>query len=141
MLQNSPFNVSITNKYLSLSVLWGQDADSVILRKKNGSSCIFVSSGILPIPKVFIKVIKGLQTLLKSQFSKFRLSEGTTVYWKSKSSSSLTRNNSLELVLEHALRLALLYFWTFGLFDLYVLFYLPRVIQELWLKYVEKMPL
>ena len=51
--------------------------------------------------------------LLKFQFSKFRLSEGTTVYWKSKSSSSLTRNNSLELVLEHALRLSLLYFWTF----------------------------
>ena len=36
--------------------------DSVILRK-NGSSCIFTSSGMLPIPKIFIKVIRGLPAL------------------------------------------------------------------------------
>ena len=35
-----------------------------------------------------------------SKCSKFRFFVGTTVYWKSKSSSNFTRNKSLELVLE-----------------------------------------
>ena len=36
-----------------------------------------------------------------AQFSKFRLSEGTALYWQFKSSSNFTRNKSLELVLQH----------------------------------------
>ena len=49
-------------KYLSLSDLSSQHPDSVILRKK-GSSCIFTSSAILLIQKIFIKAIKRLQPL------------------------------------------------------------------------------
>ena len=32
-------------------------------KEKNGFSCIFTSSGILPILKIFSKVIQGLQAL------------------------------------------------------------------------------
>ena len=39
-----------------------------------------------------------------AQFSKFRLSEGTALYWQFKSSSNFTRNKSLELVLQHNTR-------------------------------------
>ena len=72
-----------------------------------------------------------------------RLSGGTTIYWKSKSSSILTKPKSLELILEHTLRLA---YPTFALFDPHVLFYLPTVIRigrwEVRLpKHVEKIPL
>ena len=109
MLQSSLFNVNITKKIPNLFAFMKSACRFGHSKEKNGSSCIFTSSGILPIPKIFIKVIRGL----KAQFSEFRLSGGIIVYWKSKLSSNLTRNKSLELVLEHTLRLSVTYFWTF----------------------------
>ena len=125
MLQSLPFNVNITNK-ITTFIRFMRSACSVVILGKNGSSCIFTSSGIMPIPKIFIKVTRGATSSKSVQFVKFRLSEDTTVYRKSISFSNLTRNESLELVLEHTLRLSLSYFWTF---DPYVLFYLLRVIK------------
>ena len=51
--------------------------------------------------KNIYKSCQGTTTSQGARFSKFRLSEDTTVYWKSKSSSHFTRNKSSELVLEH----------------------------------------
>ena len=77
MLENSQFNVIITNKiptFIEIMKLADNylNVDLVILRK-NGSSCIFTSSGILPVPKIFIKVIRGLPALevLNFQSSSF----------------------------------------------------------------------
>ena len=63
MLQSSPFNVNFANKipkfigFMKLACRFGR------YKEKNGSSCIFTSSGILKIPKTFIKVIRGLPVL------------------------------------------------------------------------------
>ena len=47
---------------------------------KNGSSCIFTSSGGMPIPKIFIKVTRKTTSSQSVQFVKFRVSEDTAVY-------------------------------------------------------------
>ena len=58
MLQSSPFNVNITNKITKFIGLMKLACRSV--QGKNGYSCIFTSSGILPKSRIFTKVIRGL---------------------------------------------------------------------------------
>ena len=74
-LHSSPFNINITNKTPKLIVFMKSACRFGQCKKKNESSCIFTSSGILPIPKIFIKAISR-----SAQFSRFRFSEGPTVY-------------------------------------------------------------
>ena len=63
MLQSSPFNVNITNKipkfigFIKLACRFGYS------KGKNGFSCIFISLGILPIPKIFIRGLPALEVL------------------------------------------------------------------------------
>ena len=63
MLQSSLFNHNITNKIpkfierMNSAYRFGHSMEKI------GSSCIFISSGMLPIPKTFTKVIRGLQAL------------------------------------------------------------------------------
>ena len=84
----------LPTKYLSLSKLWSQHADSVILRKKWIFIHLYIVRNIAN-NKTFYKSYQGTRS-----FSKFRLSEGTTLYQKSKSSSNLTKKKDLELALE-----------------------------------------
>ena len=69
MLENSPFNVIITNK-IPTFVRFMKLADSVILRK-NESSCNFTSSGMLPIPKQKLSGDYQLSMYLVSKIQAF----------------------------------------------------------------------
>ena len=63
------------------------------------------------IPKIFIKVIRGLHALDVFRLQAF--SGHYSILFNSKSSSDLARNKSLELILEHTLTLSLPHLWTF----------------------------
>ena len=102
----------LPTKYLILSNLRSQHADSVILRNKWVFMHLYIIRNITN-TKIIYKSYQGTTSSRSAQFSKFWLSEGTKVYWKSKSSLNLTRNKSLELVLEYnakALTTLLLHF-------------------------------
>ena len=116
----------LPTKYLRLSGLWSQHADLVILRKKNGSSCIFTSLGILPIPKIFITVIRELQAL---EVLNFPSSGFLKVLQYTESPSYLQIWPVIKVwSWYYSIRQGSL-FPVFGLFDPYVLFYWPRVIR------------
>ena len=62
MLLSSPFKVNITNKIAKLIRFMKSACRFGHSKGKNGSSCIFTSSRIMLIPKIF-KVIRGLHAL------------------------------------------------------------------------------
>ena len=62
VLQNSSFNFKIQTKYEISMQIWS-------LYGKNGSSCIFISSEILSIPKILTKLIRRLISSWSTQFS------------------------------------------------------------------------
>ena len=109
--QSSPFNVNITNKmpkfigFLKSACRFGHSKEKMDLYASSHQEyCQY---------QKYLLSYKGTRSSWSAQYLKFRLSEDTAVYWKSKSSSNETRNKSLELVLEHTLRPPLSYFWTF----------------------------
>ena len=63
MLQSSLFNVIIINKISKFIGFMKSPYRFGLSKEKNGFSCIFTSSGILPLLKIFNKVIQGLQAL------------------------------------------------------------------------------
>ena len=124
MLQSSPFNISIASRipkfigFMKLACRFGHSKEKMDLY---GSLC---HQEYWQYQKYLLKLSGDYQL---SKCSKFRFFVGTTVYWKSKSSSNFTRNKSLELVLEHNARALSTLFLDFLIFN--VLFCLPRVIR------------
>ena len=99
MLQSSQFKVNITSKILKF-IGFIKSASRFGHSKENRVFMhLYIISNIANTKKIY-QSYQASTTSRSAQFSKFRLSEDTTVYWKSKLSSNVTRNKSLELVLD-----------------------------------------
>ena len=112
MLWSSPFVVNFTNKipkfigFMKVACRFGPSKKKIDLHTylQHQENCQYQKS---------LLKLSGDYKLSKCSIFKVQAFWSTTIYWKSKSSSNLIRNKSLELVLEHTLRLSLPYFWTF----------------------------
>ena len=98
MLQSSQFKVNITSKipkfigFIKSASRFGHSKENRVFMH------LYIISNIANTKKIY-QSYQASTTSPSAQFSKFSLSEDTTVYWKSKLSSNVTRNKSLELVL------------------------------------------
>ena len=84
--------IILPTRYLSLSGLWSQHVDLVTLRKKRIFMYLYIIKNIANTKSIY-QSYQVTASSRSAQFLKFRLSEGTRIYWKSKWYSRLTRNN------------------------------------------------
>ena len=105
-------NVNITNKvptfigFMKLACRFGHSKEKSIFMH------LYIINNVANTKNIY-QSCQGITSFWSVQFSKFRLSEGTKIHWKSKLSSNFARNKVWSWYKSITLRLSLPYFWTF----------------------------